>query len=131
MSFERKTTAKFIAPVFVAILGLTACGSESEPKTTPAQETETSSTGNSGDFKIYYEYTPTGKRTTTFSGPQDDGGWNKYPEKIAYCEGLDFVEDTLITRYNSGAAGASSERIESHPACEDGKLTPEDFRISG
>jgi len=130
MLYERKLP-KIIAPFLALSIGLTACGSDGRNQQPEKPEIAKVKVGdNAGDFEVEYEYTPTGKRITTFSGPQDGGAF-LYPEKIAYCEGNDFVEDTLTQDDGDGAAGGSTERILNHPACADGKLQPKDFTIPG
>lgn len=100
-------------------LALSACSSDeygNEPDNSTLAET---TSGNA----ISHEYRQDGTRLTAI----DD----LFSSVLAYCDGHDLIEQTRhYKRYDSGS-GNSIERSVEHPACIDGRLTPEDFKIPG
>lgn len=104
----------------LSAVALSACGeayTPPEPNPKQTEKIENPSTQNT-----YYE---DGTRITTFSDSED------YAPLLSYCDGPDLLDQTAFMQGYKKGAGNSIERTPSHPACADGKLTPDDFRIPG
>lgn len=110
----RRTTAALALCVSTIALG--ACGNSSE-QPQPSEKIEDISTRDT-----YYE---DGTRITTFSDSDN------YAPVMSFCDGADLIDQTAFMQGYKKGAGNSIERTPSHPACADGKLTSDDFRIPG
>jgi hypothetical protein len=102
-------------PLFA--VALTGCGDDDPVPIEQAQSTTVAP--NKDATYPAYTYYANGTRWTDF---ENDGG--ALGGSFEWCEGADLVAQTT-TYYNSGN---SRERSVAHPACADGKLTPEDFK---
>ncbi len=106
-------------PLFA--IALTGCSGDND-RTPPtpeerAQEAERKALGTDA------EYLPNGNRLITYRN--DELG--EYSDILQSCDGLDLLEQTD----DNGRSGNASSRSVDHPACEDGRLTPEDFKLPG
>lgn len=102
----------------ISAIALSACGGTD----TPPEPKQTEKIENPSTQNTYYE---DGTRITTFSDSEN------YASVLSYCDGPDLLEQTAFMRGYKRGAGNSIERTPNHPACADGKLTPDDFRIPG
>lgn len=114
-----------ISTVLMLSLGLAACAkgapTESAPTPTPIKP----------DLRVTHKYTPSGKRITSIEDTLD-----RRPQIadlvvgrtiISYCDGQDLIDIDAGTAYYN--PDDIYERTLNHPACSDGKLTPEDFTV--
>jgi hypothetical protein len=101
---------------------LSACATENDGLGGTSQEdiAQKEST-NSG---ITYSYLKDGSRITSY-------GQDGLSNVLAHCDGKDMVE--RVDHFDNGYDGSGNgiERSVNHPACADGMLTPEDFKIPG
>lgn len=104
------------------ILSLASCSLFS-PQDMSEKNTTQETVQNNGDIRVKHEFTPTGKRITSFDTPERYA----FNAILAYCDGSDLVELANST----GTGVGSVERQPNHEACDDGKLDPSDFLISG
>ena len=122
MKFEQLTPrriirgAAFALALGVAATGLASCGA-SEDNSHNATTTE--SVHGPGVTQTYFE---DGSRLTEY---EDDN--ENYSNVFSYCDGTDLVDQTS---YNYKSGNAISRTVE-HPACADGRLIAEDFKVAG
>ncbi len=112
MERTARRKSRMIVAACAAGLALTGCG----------EATATPSTDHRGDLyksnvEAVYDST-NGTRILLFSN------MGKYAAILEFCDGPDLVEQT---QWSTGGSGNDIERSPNHPACDDGKLTPEDF----
>jgi hypothetical protein len=75
---------------------------------------------------ISYKYTDDGKRIATYNDGVNgvlEGHWMQ--SIYSFCEGNDLLDQ--LGAWDT--AGGSISRSPNHPACDDGRLTAEDFKI--
>lgn len=113
----RKTAAAIL--LGVSSLAIASCGGSAESATDSAAK-KIDTIEQSG---AQYTYFDDGSRMTIY---QDE---DNYADVLSFCDGRDLVDQTEFMTYFEKGAGNSIERSVDHPACADGKLTPDDFRI--
>lgn len=117
---ERINLTKRVIPAFLVAGALTlgACGGDSSPevKLTPEEEAQKAIDGVPA---IEAEYLPNGNRLLKYTNDR------RYTDILQVCDGVDLLEQTA--RYSD--AGQAPSRSVNHPACADGRLTPEDFQL--
>ncbi len=109
-----KHKLRHIAVATGLVIGATACGSD---EVEPVKDSVIS-VGNSEDFEVQVEYTPSGKRVTRLNP-----GTNSEESIQQFCDGGDLVE--MADAYLEQGV----ERTQNHPACDDGRLEASDFEI--
>lgn len=121
MNFEKLERLKPVLPKLAMTgllalggLGLTACGEDSSK----AEENPSVAEIEAGS-DVSHEYKQDGTRISQIRRGGD------YSERFAYCDGPDLAEQS--DRYWN--SGNDISRSADHPACEDGRLDPEDFAI--
>ena len=123
--FLRRT--KVVTLAVAMGLGASACGGgdSAEAQSSVRHESKPHSSGLTHDTQYY----PDGTRILRFGGQRDVDGYATYipTDVYEFCDGRDLVEVPIV--YHLDNTGLAS-RSPNHPACDDGKLTPADFRLS-
>ena len=96
-------------------LGLAACGEAPENKDVTIEM--------KGNGNVSHQYLDDGSRITKIHG--------RFSDTLAYCDGDDLVEQTHHHKYMNSGSGNAIARSVDHPACDDGRLSPEDFQPLG
>jgi hypothetical protein len=107
-----KPKARVAGLILVLGIGAAACGDNDQPST-PRIEREIE-----GRFSVNDSYQD-GQRQTEIQNSDD--AW--IGEVYSYCDGNDLLD------VMDAGTGGSTDRTVDHPACNDGKLKPEEFRI--
>lgn len=119
MEILRKPRTPLAALAAGAVL-LAGCGKPEDTAPTPSELHPQSSTSLENEYDRYVQYYPDGSRASwiTFDGQR--GALNG-AVVVEHCDGPDLV--SMVTGHTPG----DFERSASHLACNDGRLTPEDF----
>lgn len=113
--------------ILAGSLLISAC-SKDQSNQIPSPDTKAVASDTANNLKITTDYFPNGIRILRYL--QNDGGI--FIEMIDSCDGSDFIEQIEFLEYGYQPAGNSTSRRENFPACaDDGKLTPEDFKLPG
>lgn len=103
---------------------LTACGSSGGPSPAPNDvEAINENAGNGPSFSI--EYYENGTRNVEITNGGNTFYWRQ--QLVEWCDGGDRY--SLFVGDDGKSGGAGLEISTEHPACEDGRLTAEDFAI--
>lgn len=119
---ERMTMKRLIGFGLAASIGVTACGAPSSQRPSEAGVSQVgvqeAGEGGAHGFQAKTVFFSDGHMYTEIS----DADHRVYGRTDSFCQGNDLREAT-------GNDGAAVLRYENHHACDDGKLTPEDFSL--
>jgi len=115
--YKGKDIFKFTGATMLGCLALTSCGSNYDSP--PVIDQTNLSVDNVDDFKVERFFTPSGKMKSYVS--QSDQWASDFT--LSYCQGDDLIDVSGIPDRSAD----SFLRSPNHSACDDGRLTPEDF----
>lgn len=108
---KSRNIAAFIA-IAAGALSLVGCGDDNDTVSEIAKKRSVT---------VEYEFLSDGKRIT--HARESDHDLN-FQRTLSYCDGTDLMDHTELY----GGIGGNISRSPDHPACEDGRLDPEDFQ---
>ncbi|MCA9331606.1 hypothetical protein KC968_01550 [Candidatus Saccharibacteria bacterium] len=113
----RRTTAALA--LCISAVAVTACGGNAEP------ERDNGVIETVDQTSVSHTYFEDGSRLTEYKDADN------YAPILSHCDGRDLVDQTNFAKAPYKGAGNAIDRAVDHPACADGRLTPDDFIIPG